>query len=123
MRFPVCLKHLPSPRNQALPFVRYLAGPTGVGTNQMCAAHKTRRHSPPGETVELRGTSPDKDTVVRSRLLDNVLNNRKKIQRLRSHYEGPDEKTYRRQGRRANNACSDPSPARLRRTSLFRNKA
>src|SRR5206468_2078947 len=123
VRFPVCLRHLPSSRNQALPFVCFLARPAGVSANQMCAAHETRRHPPAGKAVELRGTSPDKYTIVRGRLFDDVLNNRKKIERLRSHYEGPDEKTYRRQGRRNNNARSDPSPVRLRRTSLFRDKA
>jgi hypothetical protein len=88
----------------------------------MCAAHETRRHAPVGKAVKLRGTSPDKNTIVRIRLVDDVLNNRKKIERLRSHYKGADEKTYRRQNRRTNDGCSDPSPARLRRTPLFREK-
>src|SRR5437667_2373392 len=123
MRFPVPSKHLPTPRNHTLRSIFNLARPAGVGANQMGAADETRRHSPAGKTVELRGTSPDKDTIVRGRLLDDVLNNRKKIERLRSHYQGPDEKTYRRQGGRSDDACSDPSPVRLRRTSLFRDKA
>src|SRR5262249_21616077 len=113
MRFPVCLKHLPSSRNQAFPFVCFVARPAGIRANQMRAAHETRRHPPARKTVELRQTSPDKDTIVRVRLLDDTLNNREKIQRLRAHYKGIDEKTYRWQGHCTHNACSDPSPARL----------
>src|SRR6266516_2418934 len=123
MRFPVRPKHLPTPGNHTLRSIFNLAGPAGVDASQMCAARETRRHPPAGKTVELRGTSPDKDTIVRGRFLDDVLNNRKKIERLRSHCEGPDEKAYRWQGRRTNNACSDPWPVWLSRTSLFRDKA
>src|SRR4029077_2481713 len=69
------------------------------------------------------GTSPDKDTIVRGRFLDDVLNNREKIKLLHPRRERHSEKAYRRQSGRTNNACSDPSPAWLRRTSLFRDKA
>src|SRR6476660_101681 len=79
MRFPVPSKHLPTPRNHTLRSIFNLARPGGVGANQMGAADETRRHSPAGKTVELRGTSPDKDTIVRGRFLDDVLNNREKI--------------------------------------------
>src|SRR5215472_9876690 len=122
MRFPVRPKHLPSPRNQAFPFVLFFARPAGVCAHQMCATYETRRHPPVGKTVELRGTSPDKDTIIRCGLLDDMLNNRKKIERLRSHYEGRDEKTYRWHGSPTDNACPDPLPVPLRRTSLFRDK-
>src|SRR5438093_8525695 len=122
MRFPVCLKHVPHPGKQALSSICFLARAAGVGAHQMCAAYGTRRHATAGKTVELRATSPDKDAIVRARLLDDLLNNRKKIERLRSHYKGTDEKTHRRQGRCTDNAGSDPSPAWLRRTSVFRYK-
>ena len=89
----------------------------------MCAAHETRRHPPVGKTVKLRVTAPYKDTIARARPLDDLLNNREKIEVLRPRREGHDEKTYRRHGGRADNARSDPSPAQLRRTSLFRDKA
>jgi hypothetical protein len=71
----------------------------------------------------LWGTSPNKDTIVGARLLDDLLNNREKIESLRSHYKGHDEKTYRWQRGRTDDACSDPSPTWLRRTPLFRDKA
>src|SRR5215471_10530634 len=35
MCFPICLKHLPHPRKQTLPFVCHLTRPAGVGANQM----------------------------------------------------------------------------------------
>src|ERR1700756_3820804 len=111
MRFPVRPKHLPTPRNHALRSIFDLARPGRVGSNQMCAADETRRHSPAGKTVELRGTSPDKDTIIRGRFLDDVLNNREKIELLYPRRERHGEKAYRRQSRRTNNACSDPSPA------------
>src|SRR4029077_9503032 len=60
---------------------------------------------------------------VRSRFLDDLLNSREKIERLRSNYKGHDEKTDRWQRGRTDDACSDPSPASLRRTSLFSDKA
>src|SRR4029077_11398188 len=123
MRFPVPPKHLPTPRNHALRSIFNLARPGGVGANQVCAADETRRHSPAGKTVELRGTSPDKDTIVRGRFLDDVLNNREKIEILHPRRERHSEKAYRRQSGRTNNACSHPSPAWLRKTSLFRDEA
>src|SRR6184192_2957204 len=61
--------------------------------------------------------------IARARPLDDLLNNREKIELLRPCRERHDEKTYRRHGGRADNARSDPSPAQLRRTSLFRDKA
>src|SRR5262249_20297780 len=72
--------------------------------------------------VELRGTSPHKDTIVRGRFRDDVLNNREKIQLLHPRRKRHGEKAYRRQSRRTKNACSDPSPASPRKTSLFRDK-
>src|SRR5262249_1749397 len=123
MRFPVRPKHLPTPGNHALRSIFNLAGPVGVDASQMCAARETRRHPPAGKTVQIRGTSPDKDTIVRARPRNDLLNNREKIEILPPRRERHSEKGYRRQGRRTNNACSDPSPARLRRTLLFRDKA
>src|SRR5436309_5438137 len=123
MRFPVPPKHLPTPRNHTLRSIFNLARPGGVGANQMGAADETRRHSPAGKAVELRASSPDKDTIVRGRFLDDVLNNRQKIEILHPRRERHSEKTCRRQSDRTNNACSDPSPAWLRRTSLFRDIA
>ena len=111
MRLPVRLEHLPTFRNHALPSISHLTRPAGIGADQVCATYETRRHPPVGETVELRATSPDKDTIVRSRLIDDLLNNREKIECLRSHYKSPHEKTYCRQSSRSNNAYSDPSPA------------
>src|SRR5437762_7321259 len=123
MRFPVRPKHLPTPRNDTLRSNFHLARPVGIGTNQMCAAHETRRHPPVGKTVQLRVTAPYKDMIARARPLDDLLNNREKIELLRPCRESHDEKTYRRHGGRADNARSDPSPAQLRRMSLFRDKA
>src|SRR5215831_20064171 len=123
MRFPVLSKHLPTPRNHTLRSIFNLARAVGVGANQMGTADETRRHSPAGKTVELRGTSPDKDTIVRGRFLDDVLNNREKIEFLHPRRERHSEKAYRRQGGRTNNACSHPSPARPRKTSLLCDKA
>src|SRR5262245_33198954 len=123
MRFPVPSKHLPTPGNHTLRSIFNLARPGGVGANQMGAADETRRHSPAGKTVEVRATSPDKDTIVRGRFLDDVLNNREKIEILHPRRKRHDEETYRRHGGRTNNSSSDPSPAWPRRTPLFRDKA
>src|SRR5438445_9749660 len=110
MRFPVCLKHLPTFWNYALAFISHLTRPACVSANQVCAAHETGRHPPAGKTVELRRSSPHKDTIVRARLFDDPLNNRKKMERLRSHRKSHYEESYRRDGGRTNHACSDPSP-------------
>src|SRR5206468_5409831 len=123
MRFPVRPKHLPTPGNHTLRSIFNLAGPAGVDASQMCAARETRRHPPAGKTVELRGTSPDKDTIVRARPRNDLLNNREKIEFLHPRRKRHDEETYRRHGGRTNNSCSDPSPAWPRRTPLFRDKA
>src|SRR5258707_13150068 len=82
MRFPVPSKHLPTPRNHTLRSIFNLARPGGVGANQVCAADETRRRSTAGKTVELRGTSLDKDTIVRGRLLDVMLRDRAKFEIL-----------------------------------------
>src|SRR5437868_916910 len=105
MRFPVPSKHLPTPRNHTLRSIFNLARPAGVGANQMGAADETRRHSPAGKTVELRGTSPDKDTIVRGRFLDDVLNNRQKIELLYPRRERHSEKTCRSEERRVGKEC------------------
>src|SRR5205814_10304044 len=81
------------------------------------------RRPPDGKTVELRRSSPHKNTIVRARLLDDPLNNRKKMERLCSHRKSHDEESYRRHGGRTNHACRDPSPTYLKRISLFRDKA
>src|SRR5439155_6959567 len=99
------------------------AMPVGIGANQMCTAHETRRHPPVGKTVQLRVTAPYKDMIARARPLDDLLNNREKIELLRPCRESHDEKTYRRHGGRADNASSDTSPAQLKRMSQFRYKA
>src|SRR5205809_7547966 len=110
MRFPVCLKHLPSFRNHALTFISHHTRPAGIGANQVCAAHEPGRHPPAGKTVELRRSSPHKNTIVGARLFGDSLNNRKKMERLRSHRKGYHEESYRRDGSRTNHTCSDPSP-------------
>src|SRR5262249_1872188 len=86
MRFPVRPKHLPTPGNHALRSIFNLAGPVGVDASQMCAARETRRHPPPGKTVQIRGTSPvtdrgtspNKESVLRRRSRNGPLNNREK---------------------------------------------
>src|SRR5947207_2491747 len=123
MRFPVCLKHLPTLRNHALRPVSHLTRPASVRAHKVCAAHETRRHPPAGKTIELRRSSPHKDTILRTRLLHDLLNNGEKTERLCSHRKGHNKKSYRWEGGRTNNPCSDPSPASLRRTLFFRDKA
>src|SRR5207249_7008313 len=123
MRFPVRFEHLPTSRNHALPSIFDLDGPLGISADQMVAANKPRRHPPVGETVQLGVTAPYKDMIARARPLDDLLNNREKIELFDPRRESHDEKTYRRHGRRADNARSDPSPVQLGRASLFRDKA
>src|SRR5690242_12386600 len=110
MRFPVFLEHLPTFWNHALRSISYFSRPAGIGADQMCAAHETGRHPPAGKTVQLRGSSPHKNMIIRARLFDDPLNNRKKMERLRSYRKSYHEESYWRDGGRTNHACSDPSP-------------
>ena len=61
--------------------------------------------------------------IARARPLDDLLNNREKIELFDPRRESHDEKTYRRRGGRGDNARSDPSPLQLGRALLFRDKA
>src|SRR5262249_28245246 len=76
-----------------------------------------------GKIIELRVSSPDKDAIVRASLLHDLLYNREKMEGLRTNCEGHNEERDRRKTGRNNNACPQPSPARLMRTSAFGDKA
>src|SRR5262249_44173265 len=123
MGFPVRLKHFPTLRDYSLTLISYLVRAAGVSADQVRATHETSRHPSVRETVEFRGTAPDKNTVVRSRLFNDLLNNGKKIERPFSHCKRLDEKTDCRQRRCRDNGYSDPSPALRGRALLLRDKS
>ena len=76
------------------------------------AADNARRHTAAGETVKFRVAPPYKDALGRSRPLDDLLNNRKKIECLSTHRERHDQITDRRNCGRADDGHSHPWPVR-----------
>ena len=81
VRIPVRLEHPPTSRNHALPSISHLTRPFSVGTDQMRAAHKARRKTTAGDTVELRRTPPYKDAIGRARPLDDPAEHRENMER------------------------------------------
>src|SRR5215475_13369684 len=124
MGFPVFLKHSPSFRDNAVASISHLTWSTGVCANEVCAANETCRHASTGKTVKLRRSPPDKNTIVRTSLFDDLLDNRQKMKRLRSHCERHNQKACCWQSGDSDDASAQPSPACLRIMSpLFGYKA